>query len=473
MRRALAQEAPHRQRSATVTNRTVDATAESTLMWDRWVNDGGASPPQAVADREYAAVTANHEARQGRRRVGRDRPLPRRRRRQSIVIAGAGVAALETLLALRALRANVDVTLVAPGPRFVDHSMLSRQPFAAKRVRGLHLERVAEQLDARWQRGSVDRVERHRGRIVTTDGSELAYDALVLAVGARPLRAWDCDGVLTYRDGRDASSFRLLLRRLRDGSVQRVAFVRPPGPTWPMPLYDLAFMTATDCATHGCSDARLSIVTPESAPLAAFGTHAGAEVGRLLEQHGVALHASSYAAPGPGGRLEVRPGDRRLEVDRIVTQPRLVGPRLRGVPCERDGFIHTDAYGRVHGLEGVFAAGDATSFPVKQGGLATQQADVVAEVIAAGAGVDVEPRPFRPVLRGVLPVAGEARFMRADISGRAGDDSILSREPMWTPANKVYGRYLAAYLGRQVGDADDVREPRRHRARVPSAAAAG
>jgi sulfide:quinone oxidoreductase len=351
--------------------------------------------------------------------------------------------------------------------------MLSRQPFAAKRVRGLRLERVAAELDARWQRGCVDRVEHRRRRIVTTDGSELAYDALVLAVGARPRRAWDCDGVLMYHEGPDASSFRLLLRRLREGSVQRVAFVRPPGPTWPMPLYDLAFMTATDCATHGCPDARLSIVTPESAPLAVFGTWASAEVGRLLEQHGVALHASSYAAPGPGGSLEVRPGDRRLEVDRIVTQPRLVGPRLRGVPCERDGFVHTDAYGRVHGLEGLFAAGDATSFPVKQGGLATQQADVVAEVIAAGAGVAVEPRPFRPMLRGVLPVAGEARFMRADISGAGGDDSTLSREPTWAPANKVHGRYLAAYLGRQVGDAGDVLEPRRHRARVPSAVAAG
>jgi sulfide:quinone oxidoreductase len=397
----------------------------------------------------------SHEAGQGRRRVRPDRPLPRRRRRQSVVIAGAGVAALETLLALRALGADVDVTLVAPGPQFVNRSVSSRQPFAVKRVRGLHLERVAADAGARWHRGSVDRVERRRRQIVTTDGAALAYDALVLAIGARPGQAWDSDRVLTYHDGRDASSFRLLLRRLRDGSVRRVAFVRPPGPTWPPLLYDLALMTAVDCATRGCSDARLSIVTPESAPLAVFGARASAEVTGLLAEHGVSLHTSSYAVPGPGGSLEICPGNRRFAVDRIVTQPRLVGPRLRGVPCDRDGFIHTDAFGRVDGLDGVFAAGDATSFPVKLGGLAAQQADAVAELIAAGAGVDIEPTPFRPP---------------ADMGGDGGDDSTVAREPMWTRVGKVDGRYLAPYLSRQVGDADEVLEPYRNRAPVPSAA---
>ncbi len=454
-------------------NRSVETVAESELMWERWVTEGGRPPPQAVADREHAAVTTSRGARQGRRRVSLDGPFPRRRRRRSVIIAGGGVAALETLLGLRALGADVHVTLVAPGPQFVNRSMSSRQPFAVKRVRGLHLERVAEDVDAHWHRGSVDRIDRHRRHVVTTEGVELTYDALVLAVGARPERAWDCDRVLTYHDGRDASSFRLLLRRLRDGSARRVAFVRPPGPTWPVLLYDLAFMTAMDCVTHGCSDAQLSIVTPERAPLAVFGTRVSAEVGRLLEEHGIALHAGSYAAPGPGGSLRVRPGDRRFEVDRIVTQPRLAGPRLRGVPCERDGFIHTDAFGRVDGLDGVFAAGDATSFPVKHGGLAAQQADAVAEVIAAAAGVEIEPKPFRPMLRGVLLAGDTARFMRADISGGGGDDSTVSREPMWAPANKVYGRYLSPYLSRQVGDAADVLQPYLHQTRVRSAGVAG
>ena len=53
-------------------------------------------------------------------------------------------------------------------------------------------------------------------------------------------------------------------------------------------------------------------------------------------------------------------------------------------------------------LEDVFAAGDIANFPIKQGGLAAQQADAAAEAIAAEAGAQVDPQPFKPVLRGIL-----------------------------------------------------------------------
>jgi hypothetical protein len=104
----------------------------------------------------------------------------------------------------------------------------------------------------------------------------------------------------------------------------------------------------------------------------------------------------------------------------------------------------------------VFAAGDATSFPVKQGGLAAQQADAVAEVIAACVGVDTDPQPFRPILRGLLLTGGPPRYLQADISGRTGDDSTISGEALWWPPDKLAGRYLAPYLSSQVGDALDV-----------------
>jgi sulfide:quinone oxidoreductase len=149
--------------------------------------------------------------------------------------------------------------------------------------------------------------------------------------------------------------------------------------------------------------------------------------------------------------------------------PRLVGPSLRGIPSGRGGFIHTDAHGRVPGLDGVFAAGDATTFPVKQGGLAAQQADAVAEAIAASAGVDIDPQPFRPVLRGTLLTGGPTRYLRADISGAAGDDSIVSGEAIWWPPNKLCGRYLARYLSSQLGEAADVMPQDEHAIPVETA----
>ena len=167
-----------------------------------------------------------------------------------------------------------------------------------------------------------------------------------------------------------------------------------------------------------------------------------------------------------------------MPVDRIVTVPRLVGPRLRGIPCGRDGFIHTDAHGRLAGLDGVFAAGDATAFPIKQGGLAAQQADAVAEAIAASVGVDIDPQPFRPILRGVLLTGGAPRYLRADISGGAGDDSTISSRALVVAAEQAQ-RPLPRALpqppdrrGRRRHAPERGRDPRRDRARPRSASLA-
>jgi sulfide:quinone oxidoreductase len=381
--------------------------------------------------------------------MSRPRPL--------VLIAGGGVAGLETLLALRALAAErVDVSIVAPELKFVNRAMSTQQPFRLQRARGFRLEDMAAELGARWHRGTLDRVVHEQHRVVTRDGESLRYDTLVLALGAHPKRDWESDDVLTYHGRRDGPSYRMLLHQLREGRVQRVAFVKPAGASWPMPLYDLALMTAADCAAQDRRGAELSLITPEEEPLGVFGHRASAAIRTILDDSGVTLHTCSYGRPGAPGKLDISPGHRSLGVDRIVTEPRLAGPSVRGIPSEHEGFIQTDAHGRVPGLDGVFAAGDATTFPVKQGGLAAQQADAVAEAIAAAAGAQIEPQPFRPVLRGTLLTGGAARYLRADISGGVGDDSTVSDGALWWPPNKLTGRYLAPYLSSKTGEAADV-----------------
>jgi sulfide:quinone oxidoreductase len=379
------------------------------------------------------------------------------RGRPHVLIAGGGVAGLETLLALRALAADrVDITILAPELKFVNRSMSAQQPFKVQRGRGFRLEDTAAELGAHWHRGALDRVVHAHHRVVTRDRDSLSYDMLVLALGARPQREWHGEGVLTYRGGRDGPNYRMLLHQLREGRIEKVAFVKPAGASWPLPLYDLALMTAAESAAHDRPDVELSLITPEEEPLAIFGSRASAAISTILSESGVTVHTCSYGRPGSPGTLDISPGHLTLAVDRIVTEPRLVGPSLRGVPSGHDGFIHTDAHGRVPGLDDVFAAGDATTFPVKQGGLAAQQADAVAEAIAAAAGAPVDPQPFRPVLRGTLLTGGAARYLRADISGSAGDDSTISDDALWWPPNKLSGRYLAPYLSSKTGEAADV-----------------
>jgi sulfide:quinone oxidoreductase len=360
-------------------------------------------------------------------------------------------------LGLRALAGDrLDITLVTPELRFVNRSMAVDQPFRPQRPRGMRMQDVTAEHGASWHRGALDRVEHQRRVAVTKDGDELPYDRLVLALGARPNREWHADWVLTFHDGRDGPTYRLLLHQLREGRHKKVAFVKPAGATWPMPLYDLALMTAGDCAAHHRPDVELSLITPggraarhvrRSGQRRRRLAARGARGDRLREQ------LRRPRAPGMAQRLS----GRLAAVGRsLVTVPRLVGPRLRGIACGREGFLRTDPHGRVPGLDRVYAAGDVTAFPIKHGGLAAQQADAVAEAVAASVGVGIEPQPFRPVLRAALLTGAGARFLRADISGRAGDDSAISAEPLWWPPNKLYGRYLAPYLSGHTGEAADV-----------------
>jgi sulfide:quinone oxidoreductase len=379
------------------------------------------------------------------------------RLRPRVVIAGAGVAGLETLLALDALAGGrVEITLLAPESKFRNRPMSVDQPFKPKRVRGLDLATVAAEFGARWHRGNLDRVDDARRVAVTHAGEEIAYDKLVLALGARPEMHWDG---MSYCNGHNGEAMRLVVQQLIEGRISKVAYVKPPGPSWPLPLYDLALKTAARCAAHGLDRVELTLVTPEEEPLALFGHNVSDAISRLLEDGNVNLYTSSYGVLNDVGRLEISPGECILDVHRVVTEPRLSGPIVGGVPFDYDRFIPTDAHGGVPGMDGVFAAGDATAFPVKHGGLAAEQADAVAETIAAAAGADVDPQPFRPVLRGVLLTGGSPRYLRADISGTAGDDSTVSAQALWWPPNKIAARYLAPYLSRQTGDAADVHLP--------------
>jgi sulfide:quinone oxidoreductase len=131
-----------------------------------------------------------------------------------------------------------------------------------------------------------------------------------------------------------------------------------------------------------------------------------------------------------------------LPVALAVALPRLYGPAIRGLPHDADGFVEVDETGLVRGAEDVYAAGDMTSRPLKQGGLATQQADVAAAAIAAAGGADVTAERYRPVLRAMLFTGGSPRYLRHTLT----DSGRVSDEAPWWPPHKIAGRELAPYL---------------------------
>ena len=150
------------------------------------------------------------------------------------------------------------------------------------------------------------------------------------------------------------------------------------------------------------------------------------------------------------GHLTVEPGGQELGDQRVVALPRAVGQPLEGLPTDERGFVPSDEFGSVRDTEAVWVAGDAATFPIKQGGLAAQQADVVARAIAARAGADVQQKPFRPVLRGVLLTGRGEAWMRHDPADEA-DAGTAARRALFWPPTKIAGRYLSPYLSGLAG----------------------
>jgi sulfide:quinone oxidoreductase len=376
------------------------------------------------------------------------------------VVAGGGVAGLEALLALRDLAGDrVELTLVCPQPEFVYRPMAVGEPFGRGHAARHRLVDIARDLGVTRIAEALDEVRADERTAVTDAGREVGYDGLLVAVGAHSEPVFR--RALTWTPESDRELFAGLLADLEEGYSKRVAFVVPPGVAWALPAYELALMTAWQAWGMNQDDVEVTIYTHEEAPLGLFGPRATAAVRRELVQAGVRAETGVYVAEAPGaqGELVLHPGGRRLEAQRIVALPRAAGSALRGLPCDARGFVPTDPHGAVPGVAGVWAAGDAIAFPVKQGGLAAQQADAAAEAIAAAAGVALEPRPFRPVLRGMLLTGRGSAWMRQDLGGGAGEGEA-ERHALWWPPTKIAGRYLSPYLAALDGvDAVDAPTP--------------
>jgi sulfide:quinone oxidoreductase len=183
--------------------------------------------------------------------------------------------------------------------------------------------------------------------------------------------------------------------------------------------------------------------------MALFGPKATVALRDDLEEAGVHVRSGVFVTED-GRRLIVQPGDRPVDAQRVVALPAAAARELRGVPVDERGFVPVDLHGRVPGAPSVWAAGDATTFPVKQGGLAAQEADAAAESIAAVAGAPVEPRPFRPVLRGVVLTGRGRQWIRRDFDTEDYTTTVdvgnEERHALWWPPTKVAGRYLSPYL---------------------------
>jgi sulfide:quinone oxidoreductase len=364
--------------------------------------------------------------------------------RLRVLIAGGGVAALEAALALADLAPEqTDVTIIAPNTDFVYRPMVVREPFAYAKARRYPLAPIVSHAGATLLTGELGWIDPATRTVHTKDDRAIEYDALILALGASINKRYS--HALTIDDGDLDETMHGLIQDVEGDFIHKLAFVSPGRMAWPLPLYELAMMTAGR-AYDMSIELQTTIVTPEDSPLAIFGSTASTAVAELLAGANVETINSAYAEVPSSHEVVINPGDRHLEVDRVIALPELHGPGVRGIPLGEHGFVRVDPYCRVPDVERIYAAGDVTDFPIKQGGIGAQQADVAAASIAALAGASVTPERFNPEIHGMLLTNGKPRFLTAHITGGQGFSSEITDTPSSSTPSKITAKYLAPYL---------------------------
>ena len=349
-----------------------------------------------------------------------------------VLIAGGGVAGLEAILALREIELSaVEIELISPAPEFVLAPLSVVEPFGAEGAPEVDLAEFCSEHDVAFTRAGLAEVWPEERRVLTEDGVEMPYDALLLCTGAR--RRPVLTGALNFRGSGDSERLEELVATAREAGSGRIAFVVPDQVSWPLPLYELVLQTANRLRD---TEVEIAFLTPEPAPLHVFGSGASRKVETMMIAAGIELR---YDQPSAAGT------EAASAADWAVSVPALEVPEIPGLNQVSHGFVPTDTRMRVQGADRVWAVGDMTWSPIKQGGIAAQQADVAAADVAATAGCPVEVPAYAPVLRAALMTADGPFYLRSGTDGDGGQ-----RAPLWWPPAKVAGRLLAPYLARKL-----------------------
>jgi sulfide:quinone oxidoreductase len=362
-----------------------------------------------------------------------------------VIIVGGGVAALEAMLALREIGGDhVAVDLFAPRKDFVLKPLGVSEAFGQGDVLTYDLESLARNAGATFHLRSVTAIDRDHRRVRLLDGTDFPYDYLIVATGTKAL--WVVPGAKTFWGLQGQEVVAEIMDAVEDVERERILLTMPEPAVWPLPIYELALFMAAGFRDRAGPGPLISIVTPEPVPLQAFGEASSGQVRALLEANSVDLITDTTPVRFAEGDLVTSRDP--IPADHVITLPRLIGRQIEGVPFDETGFLPVGDLGLIEGCDREFAAGDVISFPLKFGGAATSQADVVAEAIAAEAWGAAPPEPLGPDLRATL--------LTPDGPVPLGNGTVPAggaTEETWNPARKVRGKFLTPVLTAERSDA--------------------
>ncbi|GHE67380.1 NAD(P)/FAD-dependent oxidoreductase [Streptomyces vinaceus] len=310
-----------------------------------------------------------------------------------VVIVGAGMAGVQTAVALREQGWRRPITLLGAEP----HQPYDRPPLSKAVLLGKAEDSAFdvdfEGLDIVLRLGVEVTGLRAAERELDTEAGPVPYDLLVLATGAEPLTLPGSEGVPGVH----------LLRTLDDAARLRPVLARTPatvvvGAGW------IGAEFATAAREAGCA---VTVVEAADRVLAgALPAEVAAPMAHWYEEAGAALLTGAKVSSVESGRVLLADG-RELPAGAVVVgigaRPATRWLADSGVELGPDGAVAADEYLRT-GLPGVYAVGDCASFPSARYGArllvhhwdnALQGPRVVAANIVAGKALQVyDPVPY-------------------------------------------------------------------------------
>ncbi|MFD3802754.1 NAD(P)/FAD-dependent oxidoreductase [Streptomyces sp. NPDC058619] len=269
-----------------------------------------------------------------------------------VVIVGAGMAGVQTAVALRDQGFTGPVTLLGAEP----HQPYDRPPLSKAVLLGKAEDSAFdvdfEGLGIRLALGTEVTGLRAADRELDTGSGPVPYDTLVLATGAVPLTLPGTEGVPgvhLLRTLDDAARLRPVL-----AAADRAVVV---GAGW------IGAEFATAARGAGCA---VTVVEAADRVLAgALPAEVAAPMARWYEEAGAELLTGARVAGIEGGRVLLADG-RSLPAGAVVVgigaRPATGWLAGSGVELGPDGSVTADAHLRTS-LPGVYAVGDCASFP--------------------------------------------------------------------------------------------------------------
>lgn len=346
-----------------------------------------------------------------------------------ITVAGAGFAAVTGVRKLRKLLPDADITLVAPKPEFVFLPSLIWVPYGIRDGDDLRhdIRPLLNTLGITYCRASVTGITAD-GRVLETDDGPIENDALLIATGGRYIRKLPgIENAITICEGVAAAERMKAGLESLDGGTIALGFGGNPKEPSAMrggPMFELLFGLDTWLRKEGRRDRfRLVFFTPAPRPGVRLGERAVERMLGEMKRRGIDTHLGHKIRSFENHVVQTEGGE--FAADLILFMPGLTGPAwLQGspLPLSPGGMIEADAMTAVRGMERVYVAGDAGSFPgpawmPKQAHMADLQAAAAAKNIALNLAGQPAAEKFRVELlciidsldKGILIYRGEKR----------------------------------------------------------------